>query len=133
MWHVLEHVPKLNQRIKDLKRILKNDGTVFVAVPNPKSFDAQFYKEYWAAWDVPRHLYHFSSESVYEIMKKHGFKMVDKKPMKFDAYYVSMLSEKYKKNKLGILKASIIGLQSNVHARKNDQNYSSLIYIAKLT
>jgi len=131
MWHVLEHVPQLNERMKQLRYILKDEGTAFIALPNCESWDAKYYKKEWAAWDVPRHLYHFSKDSFSKLATKHGFKIEEILPMKFDAFYVSLLSEKYRSKKMNYIKALFNGLKSNFWAQKNDNNYSSLIYVLK--
>jgi len=129
MWHVLEHVYNLNDRIKQLKELVKDSGYVIIAVPNRTSFDAVHYKKDWAAYDVPRHLYHFTPDSITLLFKKHDFELHKTLPMKFDSYYVSMLSEKYKTGKSNILKAFYIGWLSNLKANK--KSYSSQIYIFK--
>ena len=131
MWHVLEHVPDINERLKEVKRILKNDGVVFIAVPNFISYDALYYKEFWAAYDVPRHLLHFSPETMKGLIEKFDFYIEEILPMKFDSYYVSMLSEKYKHGKTNLIKALYIGFLSNFKANKIKTTYSSLIYIIK--
>ena len=131
LWHVLEHVSNLNQRMLDLKRILKKDGVLIIAVPNRNSYDAQYYEKYWAAYDVPRHLYHFTPETMKILIEKYQFSIVETLPMKFDSFYVSMLSEKYKTGKTNLLKAFVIGFKSNIKARKNKNSYSSLIYIIR--
>jgi 2-polyprenyl-3-methyl-5-hydroxy-6-metoxy-1,4-benzoquinol methylase len=130
MWHVLEHVPNLNEYVSSLKRLLKPDGTLIVAVPNYKSFDANHYKEFWAAYDVPRHLWHFSKKSIEGLFDKEKMKVIKALPMKFDSYYVSLLSEKYKNGKSNVFKAFFIGLKSNLTA-KSSKEYSSHIYIIK--
>lgn len=127
MWHVLEHVYHLNDRVVELKRILKNDGTLYIAVPNLESYDANYYKEHWAAYDVPRHLYHFSKNDIVNLMNRNGMEVKQILPMKFDSFYVSMLSEKYKKGKTNLWKSFINGWKSNKLAKKS-MNYSSLIY-----
>lgn len=131
MWHVLEHVPDLNKRMNELFTLLQNNGFAIIALPNFKSFDASCYKEYWAAYDVPRHLFHFSQKSVRLLGEKHGFKLVDTLPMKFDSYYVSLLSEKYKNGSKNLVRAFVNGKKSNQYAKKNNKNYSSLIYVFK--
>ena len=128
MWHVLEHVPNLTEYITNLKQLLKPNGTLVVAVPNFKSFDADYYKEFWAAYDVPRHLWHFSKTSIEKLFQVENMKVVKVLPMKFDAFYVSLLSEKYKTGSSNFLKAFYIGWQSNLKA-KTSKEYSSLIYI----
>lgn len=127
MWHVMEHVYFLEERIKTLYEILKTDGTVCIAVPNPESYDAQFYKEHWAAYDVPRHLYHFRPKDIEALMQKQGFRLVKMIPMKFDAFYVSMLSEKYVGSSLSFFKGAFRGLLSNLKAKNG--YYSSQIYL----
>jgi len=130
MWHVLEHVPNLIDYISSLKQLLKPNGTLIVAVPNYKSFDAKYYKEYWAAYDVPRHLWHFSKTAIQELFLKEKMKVVKTLPMKFDSFYVSLLSEKYKTGKSNFLKAFLVGLKSNWLANKSKE-YSSIIYVIK--
>ena len=130
MWHVLEHVPNLNEYIFILKKILKPDGVLVVAVPNHKSYDASYYKEFWAAYDVPRHLWHFSRLSIDKLFQFANMKVTKVLPMKFDSFYVSLLSEKYKTGKSNFIKAFFIGLQSNLKARTSKE-YSSLIYVIK--
>ncbi|MBI2257923.1 MAG: class I SAM-dependent methyltransferase [Flavobacteriia bacterium] len=128
MWHVLEHVYSLDKTIVELIRILKENGIWIVAVPNMNSFDAQYYQNFWAAYDVPRHLYHFQQKDMINIAKKHGLHLIKTLPMKWDSYYVSLLSEKYRKgNKLNAFK---IGFLSNWKAKKSKE-YSSLIYVFK--
>ena len=107
MWHVLEHIPNLNETIEHFSRILEKNGTVIIAVPNLKSWDANYYREYWAAWDVPIHLWHFSKASIGSLFKKYGFNLVKTKPMLFDFFYVSILSEKYKSGKKKLLKGGM--------------------------
>lgn len=132
MWHVLEHVPNLSEYIVRLKQLLTSDGYLIIAVPNFKSYDANHYKEFWAAYDVPRHLWHFSEKSIRHIFAVHDFKVVDTRPLIFDAFYVSLLSEKYKSGKSNLLSALKIGLRSNLKARSSKQ-YSSMIYVIKNT
>jgi len=130
MWHVLEHVPNLEEHINLLSRLIKKEGTIIIAVPNYKSFDAQHYGATWAAYDVPRHLWHFSRNSIQRLFAKVNLNVVKNLPMKFDAYYVSLLSEKYKNGSMNPIKAFLIGFRSNWKARSTKE-YSSLIYIIK--
>jgi 2-polyprenyl-3-methyl-5-hydroxy-6-metoxy-1,4-benzoquinol methylase len=127
MWHVLEHVSDLKAQFSELYRLTKSGGKVVIALPNYLSFDAMYYKEKWAAWDVPRHLYHFSKPVIDGMMKENGFESGNCYPMKWDAFYVSMLSEQYRGSSLGIVRAFAIGLVSNIHARRK-KNYSSMVY-----
>lgn len=130
LWHVLEHLPNLENDIQIFKKLLKPKGTLIIAVPNYKSFDARYYKEFWAAYDVPRHLWHFSQNSIKVLFKNFNLNLTETLPMKFDAFYVSLLSEKYKKGKQNIFKAFYIGLRSNLIAKRTSE-YSSLIYVFK--
>lgn len=129
LWHVLEHIPNLNETILKLSNLVKTNGTLIIAVPNFKSFDAKHYGKFWAAFDVPRHLWHFSKESVKKLFAV-NFELHSIKPMIFDAFYVSLLSEKYKTGNKFSLKAIWIGLQSNLKA-KQTKEYSSHIYCFK--
>lgn len=130
MWHVLEHVPDLEFQIKELKRLLKPDGVIFIAVPNYKSYDARHYGKFWAAYDVPRHLWHFSKTTMQKLFAQENLKLVKILPMWFDSFYVSLLSEKYKTGKMNPWKAFWIGLTSNLKGKKSLE-YSSHIYIFK--
>ena len=130
MWHVLEHVPNLDNQIKELKRLLKPNGSLIIAVPNFKSFDAKQYGNFWAAYDVPIHFWHFSKTAIKKLFTKEDMELVKVLPMKFDSFYVSLLSEKYKTGKMNFVKAFFIGLQSNWKAKQNFE-YSSHIYVLK--
>jgi 2-polyprenyl-3-methyl-5-hydroxy-6-metoxy-1,4-benzoquinol methylase len=132
LWHVLEHVHDLNAYMNTFHSLLKPNGRLIIAVPNYTSYDAGFYKNYWAAYDVPRHLYHFSPLSMHYLAKKHKMSIVQKLPMWFDSFYVSLLSEKYKESGfLGIIRAFMIGCISNFIALHNSNRGSSMIYEIK--
>ena len=130
MWHVLEHVPDVEKQISELKRLLKPNGTIFIAVPNFNSFDANYYGHFWAAFDVPRHLWHFSKTAIKKLFAIQNLDLVKIIPMKFDSFYVSLLSEKYKTGKMNFIKAFLIGLKSNRYGKQNLE-YSSHIYVIK--
>ena len=121
MWHVLEHIPDLQLQIKELRRLLKPNGFVIIAVPNFKSYDAKQYKSFWAAYDVPRHLWHFSKTSIQKLFEEENLKLEKTLPMRFDSFYVSLLSEKYKGGKMNFLNAFWIGLCSNLKARRSGE------------
>jgi len=133
MWHVLEHVPRLNERIDELKRLLKQSGTIIVAVPNCSSFDAKKYGKFWAAYDVPRHLYHFQPANIEQLFGRYGMKVIKTLPMKFDSFYVSLLSEKYKFGKPNLFRAIWVGMLSNILGAFGKNIYSSQIYIIRKT
>ncbi len=129
MWHVLEHVHNLHGYLEQYQKILKPEGKLVIAVPNYTSSDATSYQEYWAAYDVPRHLYHFSPESMTKLAALKGFKIEAYNPMWYDSFYVSMLSEQYKNGKGNLPKAVINGLLSNLKASKDNKLCSSVIYV----
>jgi 2-polyprenyl-3-methyl-5-hydroxy-6-metoxy-1,4-benzoquinol methylase len=130
LWHVLEHVSNLNKRVDQIQSLIKANGIVVIALPNYQSWDAKFYDKYWAAYDVPRHLYHFSRKTIEILLSNHRLKIIETIPLFFDSFYVSLLSEKYKNGKVNYLAAIKNGFKSNLAAKKST-NYSSLIYIAK--
>ena len=130
MWHVLEHVPDVEHQVAELKRLLKPSGTIIIAVPNFKSYDAKYYKEFWAAYDVPRHLWHFSKTAIEKLFDKQNMNLEDIKPMWFDSFYVSLLSEKYKSGKINFISGFFIGLISNVSGFFKKE-FSSHIYVLK--
>lgn len=130
MWHVLEHVPDLDYQLEQLKRICKPGGIIVIAVPNYKSYDAKHYKEFWAAYDVPRHLWHFSATSIRKMFSEKNIGLLKIKPMWFDSFYVSLLSEKYKSGKMNLVKAFYIGFASNVYGIFKKE-FSSHIYVLK--
>ena len=133
LWHVLEHVENLNEKLLELKSYLAENGIIFIAVPNHESHDAKIYNSYWAGYDVPRHLWHFSQASMNMFLTSHGLKVINTIPMKQDSFYVSLLSQKYRHPKgntlINAVRAFGTGLKSNLVARRN-RNYSSLVYIA---
>ena len=130
LWHVLEHVPDVEHYIKQIKSLLKPNGIIVVAVPNFKSYDAFYYGKFWAAFDVPRHLSHFSKKSIAILFGNEKMKVFKIFPMKMDSFYVSLLSEKNKTGKMNYFKGFLIGLQSNIKALISDE-YSSHIYLIK--
>ncbi len=133
LWHVLEHVHNLNETIYELKRILKRTGLLFIAVPNHYCLDARHYGTMWAGYDVPRHLYHFNPQAMQIFFQRHGLQCLARKALLPDAFYVSMLSEKYKGRALsGVINGLVIGLLSDIQAIRTGQ-WSSLIFICKPT
>jgi len=134
LWHVLEHVENLNTTLQTLKDLLEQSGIIFIAVPNYNSWDGAHYEKQWAGYDVPRHLWHFSTKSMNRFLKKHSLTLVRIIPMRLDAFYVSLLSEKYRNTEsisiVGMIKALVNGIRSNYQARRN-MEYSSLIYVVK--
>ena len=130
LWHVLEHVENLEEYISTLEKLLSKNGTLIIAVPNYKSYDAKYYSKFWAAFDVPRHLWHFSETSISKLFAPVNLTVEKTLPMRFDAYYISLLSEKYKYGSMKPISALFRGFVSNIKAIKSKQ-YSSLIYVLK--
>lgn len=130
MWHVLEHVPNPELQIAELKRLIHSTGTIIIAVPNFNSYDAKHYGTFWAAYDVPRHLWHFSRTGIEKLFSAQGMHVEKVLPMPFDAFYVSLLSEKYKTGKMNFISAFLTGLRSNWKGRRSGE-YSSHIYVIK--
>lgn len=129
LWHSLEHIPNLQETILELKRLLKPDGVIFIAVPNFESYDAHFYKSYWAAWDLPRHLWHFSRSGLKSICSQSSLKCIKEKALPFDAFYVALLSENYKPRGIR-MRSFFIGMLSNLKAMVNKE-FSSVIYVLR--
>lgn len=130
LWHVLEHVHDLIAYVRQLKTLLKEQGRIFIAVPNYTSKDASVYKNFWAAYDVPRHLYHFSPRSLEVLLERNGLKLLDCRPMWYDSYYISLLSSKYKnKGKANFPAACWNGFRSNLAAMGNVRKCSSIVYV----
>lgn len=130
MWHVLEHVPDLDFQLQQLKRICKPNGMIIIAVPNFKSYDANYYKEFWAAYDVPRHLWHFSKNGIQKLFLNYQIQLIKVKPMWFDSFYVSLLSEKHKNGKMNFVKGFFVGFSSNLSGIFKKE-FSSHIYVFK--
>ena len=128
MWHVLEHVDDLKTEIKQLERLLKKGGRLVLALPNFRSYDAQYYKNYWAAYDVPRHLNHFCKKSIYKIFSNSELDLIETKKLIWDAYYISFMSEQYKRHSFALVRGLFRGFVSNVKARRSGE-WSSLVYI----
>jgi len=132
LWHVLEHVHDLQETVKQLRRCLSSKGYLIIAVPNRKSYDAEKYGQHWAAYDVPRHLYHFSKEPMLKLMEKAGFTCRSIQPLFFDPFYIALLSGKYKNGSSNPVTAVLTGLQTTLKGRKDMEKNSSLLYIFKV-
>ncbi|NER09927.1 2-polyprenyl-3-methyl-5-hydroxy-6-metoxy-1,4-benzoquinol methylase [Muriicola jejuensis] len=130
LWHVLEHFRDLDKEVDALLSRIKEDGTLFIALPNFRSYDAKVYGEYWAAYDVPRHVWHLSRTSVEKIFGRKGWKVIGVRPMLFDSFYISLLSEKYRGGKHSWMNALWTGIRSNFHGWRTGE-YSSMIYVLK--
>jgi 2-polyprenyl-3-methyl-5-hydroxy-6-metoxy-1,4-benzoquinol methylase len=131
LWHVLEHVHNIHETFARIVQLTKASGKIIIAVPNSDCLDALEYKENWAAYDVPRHLYHFNQQTMRRFLKKHKLELEETIPMKFDAYYVSMLSEKFSQNKNSLVRFMLNGYKSNRYGSLHKNDYSSLTYVAR--
>jgi 2-polyprenyl-3-methyl-5-hydroxy-6-metoxy-1,4-benzoquinol methylase len=128
LWHVLEHVYELDEYFLFFKSRLAKDGKLLFALPNPASFDATYFKQYWAAYDVPRHIYHFTPATIAALAQKYGFKLKSSRGLIFDSFYISLLSNEYKTGNKRLLHSFCIGLLSNLRAMLGKPNYSSNLY-----
>ena len=131
-WHSLEHINEVSQTLILCRKYLSQNGILVVAVPNFDSFDANYYKNFWAAYDVPRHRFHFNKKGLLKTIQKHGFKHLRTKPMFLDSIYVSILSEKYKGTKMYYLLGFLVGALSNLIALFS-QEYSSNTFVFEKT
>lgn len=129
LWHVLEHIHKLDENMKTFSQLLKPEGKLIIAVPNPTSYDARHYREFWAAYDVPRHIWHFGPEQMKQFGEKYGFRLAQTATMPFDSFYVSLLSEKYKKSKTAFVRGMFHGTISWLKSLANKKRCSSVVYI----
>ena len=129
LWHVMEHLQHLDETWERLYSLLDERGVLVVAVPNPTSFDARYYKERWAAYDVPRHLWHFAPAVMQQFGARHGFTLVERHPMPFDAFYVSMLSERYRNSSLPFVKGMFRGIEAGLASAVKKERSSSMIYV----
>jgi len=130
LWHVLEHIPNLDETIQQLYELMADEGTLLIAVPNSDSYDAKYFGENWAAYDVPRHLYHFTPSTIESLFTKHNFQLIEQRPMIFDALYIAMLSTRYQTGKTDYLDSMRVGLISNAKARQTG-NSSSITYLLR--
>jgi 2-polyprenyl-3-methyl-5-hydroxy-6-metoxy-1,4-benzoquinol methylase len=128
LWHVLEHVYELEEYFQFFKNRLAKEGKLLLALPNPASFDANYFEEYWAAYDVPRHIYHFTPATITALAAKYGFTLKKSRGLIFDSFYISLLSNEYKTGNKRLLHSFCIGLLSNLRAMLGKPNYSSNLY-----
>ncbi len=133
LWHVLEHLERLSESINQIKEVLTDEGVAIIAVPNHLSYDARFYKDQWAAYDVPRHLWHFTSATLERLLARHGLVVTGRHALPFDPFYISLLSEKYMKSNplVRYVRASFVGLISLARSRRDVEQASSIVVIAR--
>jgi len=111
-WHSLEHLSDFTTTLSMFNKLINKNGYLIVAVPNHESFDSKYYGKFWAGYDVPRHRFHFNKDALIRIVEDSNFEMIDSSPMFLDAFYISILSEKYKKNFFSFFKGVLIGTVS---------------------
>jgi 2-polyprenyl-3-methyl-5-hydroxy-6-metoxy-1,4-benzoquinol methylase len=131
LWHVLEHLENPVYYLKEIDRLLKPGGICLVALPNWLSFDAKYYKQFWAAYDVPRHLWHFNPDSIHRLAERYQFNIIEKIPLPFDSYYISILSEKNRQALFPVIQGFFTGFKSNLISLFQQEKNSSLIYVLK--
>ena len=133
LWHVLEHVPDLRATLKKIFTQLASDGTLLIAVPDRGSWDAKHYGTFWAAWDVPRHFYHFRQTDIQALLREHGFLLVATKRMWMDAFYIAILSEGYSgaSRPVALIKGLMVGAWSNLASMLSGGPTSSSLYVAR--
>lgn len=129
LWHVMEHIQQIDDFWEELNRILEDTGIAIIAVPNCTSYDAENYGEHWAAYDVPRHLWHFSPSTIMRLGEKHGFILERQYPMLFDGFYISLLSEGYKGRCLKTLRGFWNGFLGLCATLDKCSASSSIIYV----
>jgi SAM-dependent methyltransferase len=131
LWHVLEHFDNPANWMKEISGILKPGGLAFVALPNSNSSDAGYYKETWAAWDVPRHIWHFNPHSFRIFTANNGFEIIKELPMPADVFYISVLSEKIRNTRLPFLTGLMKGLWLSISAGSGPERSSSVLYVIR--
>lgn len=131
LWHVLEHIPDFSSHLQSFRQLLSDRGRLILALPNPNSFDAQYYGSHWAAYDVPRHLWHFSPQSVTSLARRFGWKVIAEKSLLLDGFYISILSEQNSRNKSlsSLLRGIWVGFRAFIHALPNKRKASSIVYV----
>ena len=130
LWHVLEHLANPEQVLSKIHNLLNKNGVLMIAVPNINSLDSGYYNSYWAALDVPRHIWHFTSKGIISLVESRGFKLEKKHPLFLDAFYISYISEKHKNSSFAFIRAFFVALRSNFSALFNKE-FSSIIFVFK--
>jgi SAM-dependent methyltransferase len=131
LWHVLEHFHEPDKFMGVISRLLKPEGVAFIALPNSNSFDSKHYAKNWAAFDVPRHLWHFNPATFLLFAIKNRFSITGKRYLPFDVFYISILSEKYGGSKFPLLSGTLNGMRFSFRSLFNKSGKSSVIYILR--
>jgi 2-polyprenyl-3-methyl-5-hydroxy-6-metoxy-1,4-benzoquinol methylase len=131
LWHVLEHIHDYRGYLDKIKKLLKPDGLLVVALPNPSCSDQYIYKDYWSGWDVPIHLWHFTPQNAKDLMAQYQFKMIDKRKLPFDPFYLSILASKERKDSFPTITGFVNGFKAYLMSLNNIDNSTSLTYYFK--
>jgi len=131
LWHALEHFHDPFRYISEIYRLLKPGAVCVVALPNCNSYDANHYKRFWAAWDVPRHLWHFQPSTFRIFSEKSGFILENLKILPLDVFYISLLSERYKGSSMAFFKAISKAVIFSFRSLFNKERSSSVIYLLR--
>jgi SAM-dependent methyltransferase len=131
LWHVAEHLNDLSGYFREIGRLIRPGGSLIVALPNSNSFDSGHYGRFWAAWDVPRHLWHFDPETFSMFSEKMGFDVTSVSVLPLDVFYISILSEKNKRSIAGAMTGIIKGMYFSFLAIFNKMKGSSMVYVLK--
>jgi len=131
LWHVLEHLHDPENYLLKIHTLLKPEGICLVALPNSGSFDAQFYRRFWAAFDVPRHLWHFDPSTFRLLSQKSAFRIENQFVLPFDVFYISLLSEKYYGSKFPFIQGLIRGMWFAFLTLFRRSGSSSIVYILR--
>jgi 2-polyprenyl-3-methyl-5-hydroxy-6-metoxy-1,4-benzoquinol methylase len=131
LWHVLEHLQNPFSYASEIVRFLNPGGVCLVALPNSSSFDARHYNEFWAAYDVPRHLWHFTPETFKLFAEKSGFEIISVRSLPLDVIYISLLSEKYRRSALHFIRGLVKGVWFMALSLFLKNRNSALVYILK--
>lgn len=131
LWHVLEHLYTPREDLRRFHELLKPDGVLVIAVPNLESADAAAFGADWAAYDVPRHLWHFSPATLGKLAAQAGFEVTETHQMPLDPFYVSIMSSRYRSGGGGLLTGGVRGLQSFLTGWRDARRGSSVIYVLR--
>jgi 2-polyprenyl-3-methyl-5-hydroxy-6-metoxy-1,4-benzoquinol methylase len=131
LWHVLEHFHEPYKFMEEISRLINTEGVVIIALPNSNSFDSEYYGKKWAAYDVPRHLWHFNPSTFALFAAKNNFSITEKHYLPFDVFYISILSEKYRRSGFPLISGILDGLRFSIRALYNKSGNSSVIYILR--
>ena len=127
LWHVLEHIHTLRETMEKLTERLEQKGIIVIAIPNQKAKDLEAFGPHWAAWDVPRHLYHWDTDSLSAFMKSLGLVRIHTGQLPLDPFYIGMISARYAGK--GAVSGILTGLKSYFHGKSNPAEGSTLLTI----